>query len=360
MASTLNWLSALLDYLERSRSADESGPALQQRLEQMLLGGARRYTRGEVSDASGISAERATKLWRALGFADVGDDEVVFNDADVDALRTLGEFTDSGYLTPELEASVTRAMGQSLSRLAEWQAGMLSELVIGHTGEVSEADVLAAAGKLLPVLERMQSYVWRRHLAAVAGRVLASSVEELISRELTVGFADIVGFTKLSRRLSQTELGELIESFEGTATEVVAEGRGRVVKTLGDEVLFVADSPADAAEIGLRLVERIDPTVGGPALRVGMASGDVVTRFGDVYGPVVNVASRLTSLAKPGTALVDRDLAAALKDHPDYELRARRVRVVRGYAHLRPCRLRRRRPGSSDDPARDIADPLTP
>ena len=86
---------------------------------------------------------------------------------------------------------------------------------------------------------------------------------------------------------------------------------------VGDEVLFVTGQPADAAEIALRLTSPDRDRRGLPALRVGMAAGRVLTRFGDVYGPVVNLAARLTSLARPGTALVGAELAAALRRKAD-------------------------------------------
>ena len=93
----------------------------------------------------------------------------------------------------------------------------------------------------------------------------------------------------------------------------VVGNRGRVVKMVGDEVLFVTGQPADAAEIALRLISPDRDRKGLPALRSGMAAGRALTRFSDVYGPVVNLAARLTSLARPGTALVDAELAAALR-----------------------------------------------
>jgi adenylate cyclase len=115
-----------------------------------------------------------------------------------------------------------------------------------------------------------------------------------------------------------------------------------VVKSLGDEVLFVADSAQDAAEIAVRLSDPARAARGLPRLRVGMALGRVLIRFGDVYGPAVNLASRLTSLARPGTVLVDRELARALSGEDAYRLHPRRPAAVRGYAHLRSWSLRPR------------------
>ena len=163
----------------------------------------------------------------------------------------------------------------------------------------------------------------------------------MASHALVVGFADLVGYTRLTRTLTETELEGLIERFESMTASVVATSAGRVVKTLGDEVLFVADNARTGAAIGLGLLDAVDADGDMPDLRIGMAMGDVRGRFGDVYGPVVNIASRLTSAAKPGTIRVDRELASALAGTPGLHLRRHRPMSVRGYSHLSSWRLTR-------------------
>ena len=142
----------------------------------------------------------------------------------------------------------------------------------------------------------------------------------LRDRRLAVGFADLVGFTRLTRRLEEEELGELVEAFETTAADQVAAYGGRLIKTLGDEVLFVADDPGTASEIGIRLIETMTGDETMPALRVGMAFGTVTTRMGDVFGTTVNLASRLTSIAPRDAVLVDGDFAEALGEAGDAPL----------------------------------------
>jgi adenylate cyclase len=117
------------------------------------------------------------------------------------------------------------------------------------------------------------------------------------------------------------------------------------VKTVGDGVLFTAATAVDAVEIGLQLPLAWDAD-DRPPLRVGAAYGRVLTRLGDIYSPVVNLASRLTSLARPGTLLVDRDLADWLRDLPEYRVRPLRRVSVRGYDHLQPWLVRRRSSGT--------------
>jgi adenylate cyclase len=310
------------------------------RIERALLGGERKYTPAQLAEMVGVPQERARRLWRALGFADNDDDAVVFTEADLEALRLAEELVRLEVIDADLQASITRTLGQSIGRLAEWQVGIIRNF-IPDPSSMERPETANLVEGLIPILEKLQIYVWRRHLAAAAGRTLALSPDELDSRTLAVGFADIVSFTSLSRRLDEAHLSEFIERFEATAAETIALGGGRVIKTLGDEVLFVADAAAQGAEIALDLDERMEVEKELPSLRIGLAYGNVLSRFGDVYGSVVNMASRLTSIAKPGTVLVDREMAAALDDEPAYAVRRMRPRSVRGFRHLEPWLLRR-------------------
>lgn len=306
-------------------------------LEHELLGGERRYTRLQVAELSGVPIDRCVELWRALGFADVADDVGAFTDLDVWALKTVTELGDQGWLAEDLQVSMARALGQSLSRLAEWQLTAVGSMIDPNADPDS---AMQRARELVPVVEELIGYVWRRQLAAVAGRALAGG-DEFASNALSVGFADMVGFTSLTREITEEDLGALVEQFESIASDVVAACGGRVIKTVGDEVLFVADSPATIAEIGLRLAELSASHEQLPDLRVGLACGTVLSRMGDVYGEPVNLASRLTSIARPGSVLVDRDLAGELEGDPRWRLRRVPPRPVRGYALLHPVRLRR-------------------
>jgi adenylate cyclase len=321
-------------------------------LERLLLHGPRRYTRLQVAELSGMAPERTQRLWRALGFPDAADDDPAFTDADVEALGVLSTLIDSGFVVPETEASIARAMGQSLSRLADWQTDMLADALSRAGGPdgrgASAEEAVEAARALLPRLREVQDYVWRRHLAANADRLLAATTGQGDRRELAVGFADLVGYTSRSRGMGGRELGAMIEDFESIAAEVIARHHGRVVKTVGDGVLFTAGSAMDAVEIGLELPEVWDAD-DRPPLRVGAAYGPVLTRLGDVYSPVVNLASRLTSIARPGTVLVDRELARGLRGQPEYRVRPLKRVSVRGYDHLQPW-LVRRRPTGDDSP----------
>ncbi|AGM08945.1 adenylate/guanylate cyclase domain-containing protein [Amycolatopsis keratiniphila] len=321
-----------------------SPDALQQRLERILLGGKRKYTRLEVAEKAGVPEERSRRLWRALGFATVDDDEVVFTDADIEAIRTADQLMNSGLIDPSIELAVTRALGQHLSRLAEWQVHMLWTMITENK-EIgsSERQIGRLVERLLPELEKVQEFVWRRHLAAYAGRAMAQPDEDLEARTEVVGFVDMVGYTRLTRQVDEEELTDILDRFESVATEVIADHHGRIVKMIGDEVLFVADSAVDGAEIALALSQRADADEALPSVRAGLASGRILSRFGDVYGSVVNLAARLTSTARPGTILVDKELATELSEFPQFEVRTRRPVSVRGYNRLRPSSLRRAR-----------------
>jgi adenylate cyclase len=314
-------------------------------LERELLGGSRQYTRREVAERADVTIENARQLWRALGFADVDDDtKRAFTDRDVEALRTVRLLMDKGIIDEDTQVAMTRAMGQSLGRLAEWQVSAITSSLTDPDGP-GQGDPVKAARELVPVMETLIGYVWRRHLAATAGRLLALAGGE-VDGTLAVGFADLVGFTSLTRHVDEEELGKLVERFEQVANDVVATHGGRVIKTVGDEVMFAADAPDVAAEIALGLLEQA-AAADLPELRVGLACGAVLARLGDLYGEPVNLASRLTTAARPGSILVDREFGAAIENDERYVLRRVPPRPVRGYALLQPMRLRRA-PGAED------------
>lgn len=303
-----------------------------------LLGGPPRYRKAEIARAAGVDVARAERLWQAMGFAHVDDDEVVFTDADVAALRLLTQLVSAEIVRPELETAMTRTVGQAMARLAEWQAAVLKS-VLGAAFSTDVETTAQFAKEITPELAKLQEYVWRRHLAATADRELEDAAGD--ERSLVVGFADIVGYTRLIRNFTEIELAGLLDEFEDVATAVIAENHGRVVKTVGDEVLFIADDAKDGAEIALTLNERMAASDRLPPLRIGVAQGVVLARFGDVYGSTVNVASRLTSVARPASVLVDRELAATLRDRRQYHLVPLGPRKVQGFRGLRAWALRR-------------------
>jgi adenylate cyclase len=312
------------------------------RVEELLLGGELRYTRLEAIKAAGVSEEFARRLWRALGFPHVPDETVAFTEADVAALAKVGSLRPAGLVDEELVLRMVRAVGQTTARLAKWQVDILVEAL---TDPLEPPDpealrvIMENAETHIAELEPLLVHAWRRQLAAAGTRLLASQEDPAV--RAAVGFADLVAFTRTSRDLDERELARLVERFEETASDVVAEHGGRVVKTLGDEVLFSAETARAGAEIGLSVAQAVRDDADIPDVRVGMAYGPVLPLRGDVFGTTVNLASRLTSMARPGTALVDAGLAAELRDDGAYELTRIRARRAHGLGLVQPYVLRR-------------------
>lgn len=293
---------------------EEGDDPLALRLEQLILGAERRYTPFQAARSAGVSMELASRFWRAMGFADIGQARAL-TEADVLALRRLAGLVEAGLLSEAMAVQVARSTGQTTARLAEWQIdSFLEGLTEPPEPGMTRTEVTYPLMELLlPELEEFLVYVWRRQLAAATGRVVqAADDEEMVDRRLAVGFADLVGFTRLTRRMEEEELGELVEAFETTSADLVAAHGGRLVKTLGDEVLYAADDAGVAAEIALRLIETMAGDETMPELRVGIAFGTVTTRMGDVFGTTVNLASRLTSIAPRDAVLVDGAFAEEL------------------------------------------------
>jgi adenylate cyclase len=228
-----------------------------------------------------------------------------------------------------------------MARLADWEVATMAQVV-------DERDP-SGAGDLMRVLEEMGRpfeglliYAWRRHLAAAVARVqaLRANEEDLNTVQLTVGFADIVSFTALSNQLSEERIGDLVELFESRCSDVVASQHGRVIKSIGDSVLFVNDDPVRAYDTAEGIINVVGRDARMPDVRVGLASGSVVMRLGDVFGPPVNLAARLTAVARRNRVIID-NATAELLPADEFETRVLPGRPVRGFGVVEPVAVRR-------------------
>ena len=325
-------------------------------LEVALLGEAPSLSREEVARLARVDVDTVSRLWRALGFVDPEPGSPNFTYSDVAALRVVRELLEAGFVTEELTATVARATGQSLSRLAAAQVEVTTDLIGREPGLLALAEsnqaafveaVVESSQRAIQKVGVLVEHAWRRHLAAVAQRRLSGFLHDLPEAPVAVGFCDIVDFTALTRDLDRSDLGELVESFEVTAYDAVVEGGGRVVKTLGDEVMWTCDSALGAAHIALALADAFGRGSALPPVRVGLAYGPALARAGDVLGPVVNLASRCTTLARPGAVLVDKALADAIEeararnpDEVDVTVHIVRAHRLRGFGRIATFRLR--------------------
>ncbi|GAB98201.1 adenylate cyclase [Kineosphaera limosa NBRC 100340] len=339
--------------------------------------------RTDIAANTGIPPERTLRFWQALGFAAAPTDtDARYTPADEAAIKQVIAYLATGDIDEEMALAMTRAIARSVGRLASWQASLVMEeavrsqvmadeepdadnptdqaagdatsepggalpgnlsATLAREREADEAlwnrkvspELSRAAGErllgMVDDIEPMIIYAWKRHLAATIGRLMTNDAEsEADGAQRSVGFADMVGFTTLVRRLSERQLARLVGQFEVLASEIVASHGGQIVKMLGDEVVYVADTPGCAAAIALDLLEAVAQDAAMPDLRIGMAHGPVLAHLGDVFGTTVNRASRLTNLAQPHTVVVDDSMASHLQGAPGVEMSRLPPRALRG------------------------------
>ncbi|ABL82992.1 MULTISPECIES: adenylate/guanylate cyclase domain-containing protein [unclassified Nocardioides] len=326
-------------------SGSEPAPTSED-LERAILGETPTFNAQEVAARTGVTVAEARRLWRALGFPEHGL-ETAFTDADADALSTLLDVVASGAINFDMAVNLTRAVGQTMARLADWEVATLvhrvEELEAGDEATGSrEGSAIRLIDEINQPFEELLVYVWRRHLAAAVSRVeaLRANEEDLNTVQLTVGFADIVSFTALSNRLSEERIGDLVELFESRCSDVVAAQRGRVIKSIGDSVLFVNDDPVRAYDTAEGIINVVGRDTRMPDVRLGLASGSVVMRLGDVFGPPVNLAARLTAVARRNRIIID-SATAGLLPAKEFETRPLPARPVRGFGIVEPVAVRR-------------------
>jgi adenylate cyclase len=317
-------------------------------LELAILGESPHLTSTDLIGEDEDTARAARRLWRALGFPDAGD-AAAFTRADGDAMAKLTDLVESGHLEFETAIRLTRAVGHTMARLADWQVSTLSEVIeqLEHAGAGTGSRLttgLEVIRAVEPTFEDLLMYAWRRHLAAAVSRVeaLGAKDSDLHTLTVTVGFADLVSFTELANGINEDSLAELVEEFESSCSDLVAARGGRVIKTLGDSVLFIAEGPVDGIDIASDIVEHIGGSEDLPDVHVGLATGPVLMRLGDAFGPPVNLASRLTGVARRNRVICDEETAAAVLDLPEYTTRPLTGRTIRGFGTVQPIAVRRR------------------
>jgi adenylate cyclase len=339
--------------LEELRRATREGRLTLLLVEQALEGEGPRYTNREIAELSGLSEELLARLWRALGMALADPDERVYTAADLEAAKRVRKFGEAG-LDDERIIDLSRVASRAMSSVAAAMGAEFARAFL-RPGD-NERDLAlryAEASRVLlpmlgPTIEHIlgvQQRALTRQAAVNATALQSGSIPG--AQEVTVGFADLVGFTKLGETLSAAELGAVAKRFEEMAADL-AHPPVRLVKTIGDAAMLESADTDALLAAELALVAAADEEGEGfPLLKAGVARGEAIARAGDFFGRPVNLASRVTAIARPGSVLADE---AAKEDATDSytwsSAGRRRLKGVDGQVRL----WRVRRPAADATP----------
>jgi adenylate cyclase len=313
-----------------------------------LLGG--RFTATEIARETEVPAELLLRGRRLLGLPEAGPDERVFAAPDLEAARSIKLFLDTG-LSEGAIGEITRVLGGTMARLAATVAGAFVDAFLrpGDTEHEVAERCAALAEELTPALGPVLIAAFGAHLSesvrrGILGRSEREAGQLADSQQVAVCFADIVGFTRLGGEIEIEDLGGIAGRFAELAGDVTTPPV-RLVKTIGDAAMLVSPEPAPLVSVALALVEAVE-VAELPALRAGIALGDAVVRSGDFYGPSVNLASRVTGIARPGSVLCTEEVRDAARDrfHWSFAGRHRLKGIPEPVALYRP-----RPPGTGAD-----------
>lgn len=322
-------------------------------VERVLAGSGPRYTREEVAGLAGVDADLLARQWRALGMPDPVEGEKAFGESDVEAAKRVRILRENLGIPDDEMLQVSRVIGMNMSQLAAASRG-LGQRVFSNPGD-SEAEVARRFATIVeglgPLLTPTLEYVLQLHLReqirhdVFGDREISEGAES--GREIAVAFADLVGFTKLGERLDPAEIGATGDRLGELAGDV-ARGPVRLVKLIGDAAMLSSNNPKALLDAALALVASSEEEGEGfPLLRAGVAYGRAVARAGDYYGRPVNLASRITAVARPGSVLCDEAMHDAAGEHA-YEWSfagSRRLKGISGEAKL----FRARHEGTETD-----------
>jgi adenylate cyclase len=316
--------------LEELRDAVAVGRLTLLPVERRIAGDGPRYTPREVAELAGGDLGLLQRASAALGLPYPDPDERSLNEADLEAARRVKAFLDAG-LPEDGIVQVARTIGMGTTRIAEANRELTVRTLMqpGDTERDLALRFAAAAEHMLPLFEPTLLYAQRAHLLEqirrdVIGTADLASGELGATAEVSVCFADLVGFTKLGEEIAPEELGLVAGRLEEMAA-AVAEPPVRLVKTIGDAAMLVSPEAEDMTDAALRLVDASEEEGEEfPSLRAGIARGTAVVQTGDYYGRSVNLASRITGIAKPGSVLVDKASKQAAPDAFDYSFAGER------------------------------------
>ncbi len=316
-------------------------------VDRMLEG---QYDAEELEKKTGLPAEKILRLRRLLGLPEPGPDECVFREEDLAAAESIRLSLDAGF-EEEAIAEITRVLGEGMARLAATTAAAFVEAFLkpGDTEQEIATRFPELAEKMSDALTPILAAAYKAHLRESVRRGMIGRVEReqgaiAGAQEIVVCFADLVGFTRLGGEMDASELGGVAGKLAELAAEV-AERPVRLVKTIGDAAMFVSSEAKPMVAAALKLTEAVEEA-GLPTVRAGIACGPALQRAGDYYGHAVNLASRVTGVARPGSVLCTQDVRDATADDFDWSsARKHRLKGVDGQVALH-----RARPlGSSDE-----------
>ncbi len=278
-----------------------------------------RLTRDEAIAVAGIDAVSFDENVTAFGLIPIvgaPPNEVGITHSEAEA---LGVFDALGAMFSNDEAtSFLRVVGSSLGRIADAAVSMFladveSRLLVDGSSELDLAQTVEEAIGLVDGLTERLDPLLRRQILQSIERSRRATIEynERLRYRYAVGFVDLVGFTEISGGMDSRELSAFLRDFEGRAYDVVTGEGARVVKLIGDEVMFAASDADAACRAGNALMRGFGDEHEQVFPRGGLAYGDVLVRGGDYYGAVVNLASRLVDEAVPLEMLVTEPLADA-------------------------------------------------
>jgi adenylate cyclase len=282
-----------------------------------ILAGEPRLTPREVAEAAGIPVDFFIAMRQAVGIARPDPDERVCDAQDVSSAQAFAQLRGAGFPEDSL-LDVTRVLGAGLAQTADAiRMAMAAVLLEAGADEYEIATRNAeAARELLPLMTPLMEHTLRLHIRDQTRSQLFWQAEGASPnlRQVWVGFADMVGFTRLGERIDAHELGGLVTRLNDLALETVT-APVRLVKTIGDAAMLVSPAAEPLVETALALVDRADEQGEDfPPLRAGLAGGVALSRGGDWYGRPVNLASRVTTVARPGSVLATKEVRDATGD----------------------------------------------
>jgi adenylate cyclase len=300
--------------LEQIRHAADSGQLALGDIEDLLSPSEGRHTLRQVARETGLQPSLIERIYTTMGLSALSLE--VLSDEDLQMLRYIAAILDAGFPTVAF-LQLVRVYGQALAQIADAEVRLfhlyvheplMRDGVPGH--DIAE-EMGGLAREMLPFAAPFMNYLHARFLAHfveqdVVGHMEADMGAQALEEgrlRVTIAFADLAGYTRLTEERGDEEAVGAVERFV-EAVEHSLPIDARVIKTLGDEVMVVGGDPAALTRWAVSFQAGLDG--GAPAPRIGIHHGQAIYRDGDYYGREINQAARVVARAAGGEVLVTR------------------------------------------------------
>jgi adenylate cyclase len=311
--------------LKEIRAATREGKLAFSYVEDLLPPPQPAYTLEQAAEETGLEPGLIARIYVAQGFTTRSLEQI--SEDDLQLLRYIAAVLAAGLPLVAL-LQLVRVYGQALAQVADAEVRLFHLYVHeplmrnGVPGTEMTEEMGDMVRDLLPLSSPIMDHLHQRYLAHFLEQDVIGHMEADLEGELdlgrmrvTIGFADLAGYTKLTEEAGEEEAVSAVERFLAEV-EATLPDDARIIKTIGDGAMIVGSDAGALVDwaVGFQQLQTERPLP-----RIGLHTGATLYRDGDYFGREVNLASRVAARAAGGEVIVTRPIVSSAGSHLEFE-----------------------------------------